>query len=80
MGKLKIVLHLSMGSLLNPSVEFPLIGQCMIAQDSAGSGQDARGGIQDRTQQAQLTSTEDNGIQNSLASGTYRGQGNQTEI
>jgi hypothetical protein len=37
MVKLKIVLHLSMDCLLNPSVEFPLIGQCVIAQDSASS-------------------------------------------
>ncbi len=37
MVKLKIVLHLSMGTLLNPSVDLPLIGQCMIAQDSAES-------------------------------------------
>ena len=41
MVKLKIVLHLSMGTLLNLSVEFPLIGQCRIAQDSAGSTPEA---------------------------------------
>ncbi len=30
MVKLKIVLHRSMGSLLNPSVEFPRTCQCMM--------------------------------------------------
>ena len=54
MVKLKIVLHLSMGSLLNPSVEFPLISECMIAQDSAGSRQDARAGIASGSQRLSI--------------------------
>jgi hypothetical protein len=66
MVKLKIVLHLSMGSLLNPSVEFPpnrpMHDCARLCGITPGRRRRDRLRLRDRSQQGQLTFTEDNGI------------------